>query len=465
MSTPHLHVAIPVLDELDYLPHTLASIAQQRSSFPFTVYLCINQPDAWWDDVEHLPICENNQATLALLREPLPFEVQVLDYSSRGRGWRGKDYGVGWARKKLFERIIERAKEKDILISMDADTTFPDDYFESIGHSFQQNPEWHAISVPYYHPLTHNDLLDRTMLRYEIYMRNYTLNMLHIQSPYAFSALGSAIAVRVSSLRKIGGITPMKSGEDFYLLQKLRKMGTVGLWNRVPVYPGTRFSQRVAFGTGPAMQKGAYGNWDSYPIYHHTLFQEIANAYTHIAQLYHEEVNNPFLHFLQEQFHDPSLWQPIRKNAQTGAQFQRAFHEKADGLRILQFLKSQQKEQSQTDATALCENLCFLFPEETLELQALFNQHCPSVCNNPYGSKDSAEAALPIPRYPSEQAKIHTPTSYSDITTRSEDTTRYPKANETLGETLQLMQMPTESLQTIRHKMFLLETQLRQKET
>ena len=77
-----------------------------------------------------------------------------------------------------------------------------------------------GLAVPYYHKLI-GDATDRLILRYEIYMRCYLINLLRIQNPYAFTALGSAMAVTVRAYRKAGGLTPVKSGEDFYFLQNL----------------------------------------------------------------------------------------------------------------------------------------------------------------------------------------------------------------------------------------------------
>jgi hypothetical protein len=116
-------------------------------------------------------------------------------------------------------------------------------------------------------------------------------------------------------------------------------MGEVGSWNEECVYPAARFSDRVAFGTGPAMMKGAAGNWESYPLYSPASFQKVADTYQLIDRLYTEDIDNDFTRFLQAQFKTDDLWGPLRANARTVEQFRRSFHEKADGLRILQFLR------------------------------------------------------------------------------------------------------------------------------
>ncbi|MBR0078602.1 MAG: glycosyltransferase [Bacteroidales bacterium] len=361
----NLHIAIPAMDELEYLPQTLQSIedsvfsGKSSSERPYTVYVCVNQPDDWWGDtVEHRRICESNAALLRVLEGGSPVHpLVVIDRSSKGSGWTGKNFGVGWARKVLFDHILSVAAPDDLIVSMDADTQFGPNYLQSLLDSFAAHPEWVALSAPYYHRLTGDDGTDRAILHYEIYMRNYAINMLRIGSPYSFTAIGSAIVVRAESLRKISGITPVKSGEDFYLVQKLTKMGPVSSWNPESVYPAARFSDRVFFGTGPAMSKAASGDLSSYPIYHHSLFAKVAATYSLTDELYHHDLHSEFLDFLQQQFKQSDLWSTIRNNVKDSNQFRRAFHEKADGLRILQFLKQKQKAEPIPDMQSLRENL------------------------------------------------------------------------------------------------------------
>jgi len=338
-----LYIAIPALDELDFLPRTLAAIEKQKTEFPFSVYICVNQPDSWWNNPEKIEICKNNQKLLKYLNSLKSFKsfksLIILDKSSPSNGWKSATHGVGWARKTLFDEILKTANDEDVIISLDADTLFNEFYFQSIGENFSKN-NIEVISVPYYHKLTEDESANRAILRYEIYMRNYFINMHRIGSPYTFTAIGSAIALQIKALRKIRGITPLSSGEDFYLLQKLRKMTPISNYNSELVYPAARFSSRVFFGTGPAMIKGNQGDWESYPIYHHSLFDTIKETYDIIPELFTEDKETEFINFLKEQYKTDDLWAPLRKNYKTLPQFTRAFHEKADGLRILQFLKA-----------------------------------------------------------------------------------------------------------------------------
>lgn len=357
---PELFIAIPAMNEYDYLPATIRAISNQVCRYKVHLYICVNQPENYWAEEEKIDICHNNQKTLEWLKSLELPNLHLIDHSTQGMGWDNKNYGVGYARKVLFDAILSTAHPNDILISMDADTVFNENYFQSIGDTFHKQRNWEAISVPYYHKLTEDDNVNRAILRYELYLRNYALNMFLIGSPYAFTAIGSAIAIRISALKKIGGITPVKSGEDFYLLQKLRKMGIVGNWNPEQVNPASRFSSRVFFGTGPAMIKGNAGDWSSYPIYHHQLYQEIEECYQLIETVYTEDIEKPFFTFLHQQFKEENLWIPLRKNFNTLAQFTKGFHQKVDGLRILQYLKQEQDKRHYTDFDSLKENWKYL---------------------------------------------------------------------------------------------------------
>ncbi|MFH1160458.1 MAG: glycosyltransferase [bacterium] len=347
-NCPHLFVALPVMDEPELLPFTLDAISSQNFT-DFTVVICVNQPDEWWDLEEKLPTCLRNRETLEFLQRDHGFKVLVLDRSSRGQGWKRRSHGVGWARKTLMDSIVSIAHPQDIILSLDADTVFPPTYFESVIETLTGNPGSVALAVPYYHHLPDDPITARAILRYEIYMRHYVLNLWRIGSPYSFTALGSAMAFPVWAYRAVGGITPKLSGEDFYFLQKLRKFGDLHYWNGVKVHPAARDSSRVYFGTGPAMIRGAGGNWSSYPIYPYPFFDEIGESCTLFPEMFRQTRMTPVTRFLSEVTGDPDPFASLRKNSRDRDQFVRACHEKFDGLRILQYLKQQQKKRKNSD--------------------------------------------------------------------------------------------------------------------
>ena len=378
----NLYAALPIMNEPN-AEKTIRQILAQTQS-PTALYICVNQPESYKTDTEKRRIFEQNQKTIGFIcrggfeTHPYGNTIHIIDKSTIG--WNSKNHGVGWARKTLMDTINEVANPEDIIISLDADTEYPPEYFESVKQIFtdvnrskvkgqrlkdstgvttvsEANnplpftlhplPNVVALSNPYYHKLTGSEPEDRAILRYEIYMRCYLQNLIRIGSPYAFTALGSAMAVRVDAYRKMGGMAPKKSGEDFYFLQQLCKIGHVATENSVTVYPSNRLSDRVFFGTGPALIKGVGGDWSSYPIYPPKLWDEIAQIYQNF-----------------ENYFPPEDYQKLKSNSKTEAQLQKFCHEKFDGLRILQYLKSNHTARAknfsplqQSDEISLKENL------------------------------------------------------------------------------------------------------------
>jgi cellulose synthase/poly-beta-1,6-N-acetylglucosamine synthase-like glycosyltransferase len=365
-----IYIAIPALDEKDYLFQTLDCIVKQQCEYSIKVFICINQPDSWWEDEKKSVICKNNQETIDLLKDYDGLTVECIDYSSRGKGWQNEKQGVGHARKELIQQILSVASDDDILISMDADTIFEPDYCQTIVENFRLHPSAVGMAVPYCHKMNDSEIKNRAMLRYELYMRNYNLHLLRIGSPYAYTALGSAIACTIKACKAVGGFDTHISGEDFYFLQKLAKYGNILTFNSSKVYPATRFSNRVPFGTGPAIYKGSQGDFSSYPIFHYSGFDIIKQVYDQIDRLFHEDFDNEFLHFLNTIFSSTNIWEPLRKNYKTLPLFTKAFHTKADGLRIFQFLRQYQHQLQKTDEECFIENINYLFSEQSAEILA-----------------------------------------------------------------------------------------------
>ena len=52
--------------------------------------------------------------------------------------------------------------------------------------------------------------------------------MKYARSPYAFHTIGSTMAVSANHYAKVRGFPKREAGEDFYLLNKLAKVKTLG---------------------------------------------------------------------------------------------------------------------------------------------------------------------------------------------------------------------------------------------
>lgn len=333
-----IHIAIPAHDELAFLPQTIQSIFQAGKTDNIQVYICINQIDSWWEDNSKQTICQANQTLWNQIEQLHNPQITLIDKFSKGNGWTDKKNGVGMARKLLINNILQNCTSDDIIVNIDADTLIEKDYFSQLEYLFSTH-KMSALSVPYWHSLSGNEAQDKAMLRYEIYMRTYLINLLKINSPYSFTALGSNIVCTAKAYKAIGGFDTQQSGEDFYFLQKMAKYNPIALYCNKKVYPANRCSSRVPFGTGPAIQKGLLNDFKAYPIFAPQEFDNISLTYNILDDLFEKDIDTEMLSFLQQLFQDKYFLTPLRKNSKTISQFKKAFHQKVDALRIFQYLR------------------------------------------------------------------------------------------------------------------------------
>lgn len=360
-----VYIGLPLLNESKELPELLKTIKNQDEK-EFMLVVCVNQYEHWWEEENRRTWCEDNQKSLEILKAAKDIPIKIIDRSSKGNGWQRKKGGVGHARKVIMDWISENAAEKDVIVSMDADTFYPVGYLSKMRQFFEQHKESWGVAVPYYHKLTGDEVQDKLILRYEIYMRCFLLNMLRIKNPYAYTAMGSAMSFPVWAYRKAGGLTPVLSGEDFYFLQKLAKYGTIDLYLPTTAFPSSRFSDRVIFGTGPALIRGNRGDWSAYPIYAPRFFDEVEKTFDLFSALFLSHVPTPMDEFLKKQFRSPNIWNSLRKNYKDKENFVKACQGKVDGLRILQYLRLRQSRENVSDEEAL---------KECLEQENLFNEN------------------------------------------------------------------------------------------
>jgi hypothetical protein len=98
-------------------------------------------------------------------------------------------------------------------------------------------------------------------------------------SPYAFQTIGSTMAVSSSHYAKVRGFPRREAGEDFYLLNKLAKVGTVVEMREGPDCEAIRIearrSERVPFGTGAAVNTitGLADPVRDFRFYHPAVFE------------------------------------------------------------------------------------------------------------------------------------------------------------------------------------------------
>jgi hypothetical protein len=256
-AAPEAVVAIPALAEFPGLSGTLDDLGACAEAARVLVIVVVNHRE----DADAATI-ENNHATfeyLAARRDPfaLAWCEAVMPL---------KD-GVGLARKIGMDHaaaaLLRGGRPHAPVLCLDADTRVDADYLAKALACFV-TPRW-GVVFDYAHPL--EGPLRPAILAYELFLRYCELGMRLVGSPYAYTAMGSAMACTVDAYAAAGGMRRKQAGEDFYFLQALAKCGSVERYPDVVVRPAARVSGRVPFGTGRSL--GAYtGGAEDYLAYH-----------------------------------------------------------------------------------------------------------------------------------------------------------------------------------------------------
>ena len=187
--------------------------------------------------------------------------------------------GVGLARKIgadiALRHIVERRIEVPVIFSADADAALPPGYFEAAAG---RAAGW---VYPFVHASPDRDLARRALM-YELSLRYYVNRLEYAGSPYAFHTLGSCLAVEATSYAKVRGFPRRNAAEDFYLLNKLAKVGWIRRLKGPVVEIEARTSARVPFGTGPALKKVPQDS-NAMPGYASATFEVLKAFYAGIA--------------------------------------------------------------------------------------------------------------------------------------------------------------------------------------
>ena len=168
--------------------------------------------------------------------------------------------GVGLARKIGADIALTLIDSKHIarpwIYTSDADAHLPDDYFSVLDGDTSSNHRGQSAAVvyPFKHLCDDGPVGQATQL-YEQRMQQYVDGLHSAGSPYAFQTIGSAIAVSAKHYAEVRGFPKRSGGEDFYLLNKLAKTGAINKLQEPEIIIEARQSDRVPFGTGPAISK------------------------------------------------------------------------------------------------------------------------------------------------------------------------------------------------------------------
>ncbi|MDC0598724.1 hypothetical protein OAP18_02655 [Gammaproteobacteria bacterium] len=261
-------LVIPAFNEPD---NFLARVSALQTSCSVLVILILNAPDTLDDSgkiantqrlglqlKENYPVLNKLTSTVHLLElDKLSCQHLLLVERCHTRQFIPVKEGVGLARKIACDLACQLINTQKItspwIHTSDADVSLPSKYF-----SAADSLDPHKVAAALY-PFKHNSNPDTRLnlcqQLYELSLYYYVEGLAWAGSPYAFHTIGSTLLINHTSYALARGFPKRAAGEDFYLLNKLAKTGEIMSLVEPAITIDSRESDRVPFGTGPALTK------------------------------------------------------------------------------------------------------------------------------------------------------------------------------------------------------------------
>lgn len=341
-------VVIPCFDEPNLLT-TLNSLMQcTPTQHPVAVLVVVNS-----GELSPEAAVQNNRETYNQLiafaekhnQPSLSFHALLCENLPR------KHAGVGLARKIGMEwavrGFLQSGNSNGVIVSLDADCTLSVNYLQSIEHQFTTYSPNCCVLNFQHRANEDNAALQSAINQYEQYIWYFRSALKAIDFPYYYHTIGSAFAVSADAYVRTGGIGRQQGGEDFYFLQKLFFLGKIVELMKTFVYPEARFSDRIPFGTGPALEKITTSTDGLLRVYSVEAFQALKSFFNLRIQFYKqpEDVVEALIAELppsiQEFLTDNNLTSAItesNKNSATAATFEKRFFHHFDAFVIIKYL-------------------------------------------------------------------------------------------------------------------------------
>lgn len=342
-------VVIPCYNEPNVLT-TLQSLMQCAVTHrPVGVVVVVNSSEKTPDN-----IIQNNRETFKQLidfaaeynQPKLTFHALLCEDLPR------KHAGVGLARKIGMEwalrGFLQMGNKDGVIISLDADCTVSNNYLTSIEQHFAEY-KTNCCVLNFKHRVANNDHvgLQSAIDQYEQYIWYYRKALQFIGFPHYYHTIGSAFAVSADAYVRVGGIGRQQGGEDFYFLQKVFALGRIVELMKTYVYPEARFSDRIPFGTGPALEKIINAPEGLHMVYSIDSFLVLKSFFDIRADFYKQSdetvltlihtLHNSLQQFIRENNLLDSI-SDCNKNAASLATFDKRFFHHFDAFFIIKYL-------------------------------------------------------------------------------------------------------------------------------
>lgn len=346
-------LVIPAFREGQEFIENLRAIAAHHESA--LIIVVINEPES--DQQGHVENLVLERDLLALGRaQKLDASIHVVELKNQttlmvmGPLVLDRRHGVGLARKIGCDSALTLIRRGviavPIIYSTDADARLPTDYFSRARNALHANQQIACLIYPFHH--VRPQAVDQRIAieLYERRLMEYVDGLMRAGSPYAFHTIGSTLAIVAAPYAHVRGFQKIAAGEDFYILNKLKKMGAIIQMSGDPIKLSARLSSRVPFGTGPALTRMVAADPKAAKIFYHPQVFEYLGAFlddrvaailgrTHVrsASIDYEFIDQAFL----------SLKGGEKLAANLAARKQpkdrlKAFHDWFDGFRTLKMV-------------------------------------------------------------------------------------------------------------------------------
>ncbi len=329
---------VPVYAEsADCLRLVLAQVGVTAADLVIAV---INVPDT-----APPPLVDATRALLTELKPPCGATLLKIDKVSAPIP---RKHGVGAARKLGTDIALACYARGHLdnpwLYQTDADATLPPDYFKQVLGDIPQGAQG-AIVCAHRHRHQDPDVALAARL-YDAHMRYYVAGLGRAGSSYAYSTLGSTVTVHAQAYAAVRGFPRRNAAEDFYLLNKVAKTYGVISNPQIRIEVEARLSDRVPFGTGPALkdilatlrQTTLVPPERAYLSYHPQSFEQLKSALGELELLANDATPPPTPSLaLLNRLGLPRV-QEAMKRYPKGARRHKALTDWFDALRTLRFI-------------------------------------------------------------------------------------------------------------------------------
>lgn len=333
-------VIIPAYNEPDFAVVLESLVSCDPALVPMEIILLFNHAVNTEPSIKQInEECFDRAKLLASLlnkSELLIHPVLVNDFPA-------KHAGAGLARKTAMDEAVRRlhaaGNENGFIVSLDADCCVSTNFLREISQAYQRNKRLNATIHRFEHPLDSS-----TMCSYELHLRYFRQALKFTGFPFAYHTIGSCFSVKSSVYAAQGGMNKRQGGEDFYFLHKVFPLGNIEELNQLTVYPSDRLSDRVPFGTGPALRKiEEEGSFDTYCP---ESFIELKRFFALVENFYDGQVPGEdfygsiplgiqqFMSFEETE----SLLKELLNNSASKKAFIGRFYRNFDGFRVVKFL-------------------------------------------------------------------------------------------------------------------------------